>query len=79
MVPTLTLQQRKVILRLGKPYGWDRHIEPEDLNELTHFGLIDVDDDRDVVLTDKGRHAYSKIKPADFAASLHCSRCGTIA
>jgi hypothetical protein len=41
MVPVLTQRQRKVILRLGKPNGWDRQIEPEDLNELTHFGLID--------------------------------------
>jgi hypothetical protein len=63
MVPSLTLQQRDTILWLGKPNGWEGRIEPEVLNELTHFRLIDVDGDRQVVLTDEGRRIYRKIKP----------------
>lgn len=60
---TLTIQQSEAILEIGAPAGWASDVEPDVLASLAQEGLVKVDRERHVVLTESGQCIYRKLKP----------------
>ena len=59
----LTIQQSEAILEIGAPAGWASEVEPDILVLLAQEGLVKVDHERHVVLTESGQCIYRKLKP----------------
>ena len=59
----LTIQQSEAILEIGAPAGWASDVGPDIHVSLAQEGLVKVDDERHVVLTESGQRIYRTLKP----------------